>query len=85
MKPKQKQYTLRGIPARVDTVLREKAEAYGVSLNEAALKALAQGLGLGEGIVLHDNLDDLAGTWVQDESFDRAMESMDRIDEGLWR
>ena len=35
--------------------------------------------------VLGDDLDDLVGTWVQDDAFDKAMAEMDRVDEDLWR
>ncbi|MDA0322512.1 MAG: hypothetical protein O2923_07335 [Verrucomicrobia bacterium] len=81
----KKQYTIRGVSERLDRVLRERAADYGVSLNEASLKVLARGLGLDEGAVANHDLDDLAGTWVQDEAFDAAMKEMDRIDEDLWR
>jgi len=27
----------------------------------------------------------LAGTWVQDEEFDKALESMDQVDTDLWK
>jgi plasmid stability protein len=37
------QYTIRGIPERLDTVLRERARAEGKSLNAIALDALAGG------------------------------------------
>ena len=85
MKKEIKQYTIRRIPRRVDQLLREKAVQYGMSLNETVLDALSRGLGMqGEEIEYHD-LDDLAGTWIQDEDFDRAMKDMNRIDEDLWR
>ena len=84
MTEKKPQYTIRRVPVRVDHLLREKAERNKVSLNEAAVQALAHGLGASEeGHMFHD-LDDLAGTWVQDEAFDRVMEEQDRIDPDLW-
>ena len=85
MGKRRTQYTIRGIPERLDARLREKAAEYGTSINEAALDALSKGVGLeGELIVYHD-LDDLAGTWVQDEEFDKALESMDQVDTDLWK
>ncbi len=79
------QYTLRGVPERIDAKLRETAAEYRLSLNAAALEALARGLGL-EGIpVAHHDLDDLAGTWEPDEAFDRALADMDRVDPEVWR
>ena len=85
MKDDPRQYTIRRVSGRVDRLLREKAAQYGVSLNEAALTALSRGLGVEDGGVVHHDLDDLAGTWVRDDEFDRAMEEMDRVDEDLWR
>jgi hypothetical protein len=38
------QYTLRGVPERLDRALREQARAEGVSVNQLALRALARGL-----------------------------------------
>lgn len=80
-----KQYTIRRVSSRLDHLLRENAARFGVSINEAALKALSQGLGMETGVVLHDDLDDLIGTWVQDAEFDRAMDEMDRVDADLWQ
>lgn len=84
MEEKKTQYTIRRVPARVDHLLREKATRNKVSLNEAALHALSQGVGGGEETLAFHDLDDLAGTWIQDEAFDRAMEEQDRVDPDLW-
>ena len=43
------------------------------------------GLGLAEEAPRHHDLDDLAGTWVDDPEFDRAIEAMDQVDPELWR
>ena len=85
MKRKHFQYTLRGVSERADQVLRETALRETKSLNEAALTALDKGLGLGAEPVRHHDLDDLAGTWVNDPVFDRALRDMDRIDPELWK
>lgn len=79
------QYTIRNIPARLDTKLRETAAQYGASLNSAAIAALSRGLDLEAESVEHHDLDDLSGTWVQDPEFDKAMSEMDRVDPELWR
>ncbi len=79
------QYTLRNIPKRVDTQLREAAAEYGTSLNTTALAALSRGLGMETERVVHHDMDDLIGTWAQDDAFDKAMEDMDRIDAELWK
>lgn len=78
------QYTIRGVSAQVDAALRRKAEKEKVSLNEAALKVLAKGLGVAETPSEYHDLDELAGTWVDDPEFDKAIADMDQVDEGLW-
>ncbi len=82
---KSMQLTIRNIPDRVNQKLREAAKKEGKSLNRITVEALERGLGLlAEEIEYHD-LDDLAGTWVKDSEFDRAIEEMDRVDPELWK
>ena len=78
------QYTLRGIPRRADDALRRMAKEQGVSLNQAALNALARGLGLDDEKPVYHDLDDLAGTWVEDPAFDEAIREIDSVDPDLW-
>lgn len=85
MKKNDKQYTIRNVSPRLDQRLRENAVQYKTSLNEAALDALRRGLGTGEEPVTYHDMDDLAGTWVQDPEFDKAMVLMDRADPELWK
>ncbi|MBP1598830.1 MAG: hypothetical protein H6Q05_4207 [Acidobacteria bacterium] len=82
---KSVQYTIRGIPERLDARIRERAAEEGKSLNETVLQVLKAGLGFGADQVRYDDLDDLAGTWIHDPEFDRAVEEMDRIDPELWK
>jgi len=79
------QYTVRGIPATLDNALRERARAAGVSLNEAAVGALAEGAGLIGSPRKHRDLSDIAGTWKADKAFDDALAAQDQVDEELWR
>ena len=81
----QTQYTIRRVPPRLDQELRRRAHDEHRSLNEVALRALERGLGLAEEAPRHHDLDDLAGTWVEDPEFDRAIEAMDQVDPELWR
>ena len=81
----QTQYTIRRVPARLDRELRRQAREEQRSLNEMALRALERGLGLAEEERRHHDLDDLAGTWVDDPEFDQAIEAMDQVDPELWR
>jgi hypothetical protein len=78
------QYTLRNVPREVDRALREAARREGKSLNEAALEALARGVGLEEPIRRRD-LRDVAGTWVREPEVEEALEDQRRIDPDLWR
>jgi hypothetical protein len=78
------QYTIRGIPASVDRAVRARAKKENKSLNQLALEALQQALGLDQPRV-HTDLDDLIGTWVEDPEFDKAIEEQDQIDEEKWR
>ena len=77
--------TIRRVPERVKRLLQELAKREEKSLNQISLEVLERGLGLtGEDVVYHD-LDDLAGTWVDDPDFDRAIEEQHRVDPELWK
>ncbi len=82
---KRVQYTIRDVPPAVDRRLREKCASYGWSLNHAALMALRQAVGMEDEPNEFHDLDDLAGTWVNDPAFDAAMQAQDEVDENLWR
>jgi plasmid stability protein len=79
------QYTIRGVPETVDAALRERARAVGKSLNEVAIEALAEGVGVTSAPRPQRNLDDIVGTWVSDAAFDEAIADQDQIDEELWK
>ena len=79
------QYTIRGIPEALDQAIREKAKAEGKSLNEAAIEALADGLGVSGQAFKRRDLTDIAGTWKKDAAFEKAIADQDKIDERLWK
>ena len=79
------QYTIRDIPEHVDKALREKAEGEHTSLNRAAIDALEAGLGLSGTPMKYRDLSDIAGTWVEDPEFDRAIEELRQIDLEDWK
>ena len=54
-------------------------------MNEIVVEALKAGIGLSGSPVRHTDLDDLAGTWVNDPEFDRAIQEMNRVDPELWK
>jgi len=82
---KSHQMTLRNIPEKANRKLRDVARREGKSLNRVALEALERGLGIADEQVEYHDLDDLAGTWVEDPEFDRVIGEMDRGDPELWK
>ena len=79
------QYTIRGIPAAVDSALRDRARVAGKSLNEAAIEALAEGAGVTGARPKRRDLGDITGTWRADKALESALAVQDRVDEDLWR
>jgi len=79
------QYTIRNVSEALDRELREWAKRKGISLNDAAVEAIRRGLGVAEADVVYDDLDDLIGTWKQDDEFDRAIEEQDKVDADAWQ
>lgn len=78
------QYTLRNIPEEVDRALRERARREGRSLNEVAIRALAQALNFGDEPVRRRDLDDISGSWIDDPELEAALDDQRRIDPELW-
>ena len=79
------QYTIRGIPPRVNDALRARARAAGKSLNEAAITALAEGTGVTGVPRKRRSLADIAGTWKPDKTLEAILTAQDRVDKDLWR
>lgn len=82
---KSYQLALRRIPEKLRRRLQEKAKREAKSLNQAALEALARGLGLADEEVEYHDLDDLSGSWIQDPEFERTIREMDQVDPELWK
>lgn len=79
------QYTVRGVPDSLNQKAREEAEKYHKSMNALLLDVLARGLGVSETPVIYNDMDDLAGTWVEDEAFDEAVSAFEVVDADLWK
>lgn len=85
------QLTIRGLDADLEQRLRETARRDGVSLNQAALRLMRLGAGLGPpGASLGavgSSLDDFFGGWTADEAreFTSWVEIFERIDPEMWR
>ena len=74
------QYTIRQIPSAVDKSLRRKSRIERKSLNAVVIETLSAGLQLGGEPVRHDDLDFMAGSWVEDKNFDEAIAAQDCVD-----
>lgn len=79
------QYTLRGIPRALDAAVRERARAEGRSLNDVAVEAMADGLGLGTSGQVKRDLSDVAGTWRKEAAVEAALAAQDRVDPEAWK
>ena len=79
------QYTIRGIPPAVDRALRKRARSTGKSLNEAAIEALSEGVGVAGSPRKRRDLSDIVGTWKPDDELEAALAAQRVIDEELWR
>ncbi len=85
IKREKTQYTLRGVPPEVDRALRERATREGRSLNVVAIEAIERGLALNATRKRHNDLSDLAGTWVEDPAFDEAIALQDQVFPEDWK
>jgi hypothetical protein len=79
------QYTIRQVPSAVDKSLRRKSRIERKSLNAVAIETLFAGLQIGGEPIRHDDLDFMAGSWVEDKKFDEAIAAQDCVDPKLWR
>lgn len=79
------QYTIRNVPKVLDKALRSRAARLSKSLNEVAIEALADGVGISEKLKERRDLDFFFGSWVEDPAVDQALEDQRKIDEEMWR
>jgi hypothetical protein len=79
------QYTLRRIPKQIDAALRRRAKRERKTLNQAAVDALAEGLGLVREPERRRSVRDLVGARSKDPELESALEDQRRIDPELWR
>lgn len=85
-----KQLTIRGFDEQLERRIREIARAEGISLNQAVQRLLRRGAGLertGSPRAIGSALDDLIGTWTEDEArqLDEAVKDFEQVDAELWR
>jgi hypothetical protein len=79
------QYTIRRISAALDAAIRRRARLHGKTLNQVAVEALAQGVGLAPGGEIRRDLSDVVKTWRRDAAVEAALASQDYVDEDLWK
>jgi hypothetical protein len=84
-----KTLTLRGIDDELARGLERLAQQGRESMNGVILRLLRDRLGLSKPKFResHNDLDDLAGTWTDEEAreFDAVVSEFSRIDEDMWR
>ena len=84
-----KQLTIRGFDDDLAAQIERLANREGISMNQAVLKLLRKGAGLGRRDrvdTVGASLDDLIGTWTADEAqqIERAIEDFENIDDSIW-
>jgi len=82
---KEKQYTVRAIPARVDRELRKRADREKKSLNSLIVEIISASVSSEGPRPRRRDMRKFSGIWADDPEFDRAMEEFERIDEEMWR
>jgi hypothetical protein len=85
-----KAVTLRNLPPSLAKVIRKKAQEKGISINKAVITLLEERTGIlkqKSQKTLHYDLDDLAGSWTEEEAreFNKALTEQRSIDPDLWR
>ena len=79
------QYTIRGLPAQLDKLIRKRAKEEGKSLNTVAVEALMEAFGLRGSELARRDVGRLAGSWVEDPVVDEALSAQRVIDDEMWR
>ena len=71
------QYTIRGVPAEVDRMLRQKAARRKQSLNQVILDELTVATPGGQ---RRADFSDVVGRWIPDPAFDEILAAQRQID-----
>jgi len=75
-------YTIRGIPAEVDRILRQKAARRKLSLNQVILDELTVATVGGQ---RRADFSDIIGRWTTDPAFDEVLAAQRQIDWDKWQ
>ena len=76
------QYTVRGVPREVDSVLRRKAAQAKKSINQVIIEELTKAT-VGRG--RKADFSDLVGRWTPDPAFDEIVAAQRQIDFDKWK
>ena len=85
------QLTVRGFDEELSAAIQGLARREGISLNQAVLRLLRKGAGLGDDgagrTKVGSSLDHLIGSWTKEQAdeLDEALQEFNTIDEELWR
>lgn len=84
-----KAITLRNLPPELTRIIRRKADEQHASINKVVISLLEKSVGVRgkkHEIVLHHDLDALAGSWSREEAaaFNKALAKQRTIDPDLW-
>jgi plasmid stability protein len=79
------QYTIRNIPKAVDAALRRRAKRQGRTLNEVAVQAMTEALGLVPESPRRRSVRDILGARPKDVELEAALDDQRQIDPVLWR
>jgi len=82
VKARSVQYSIRGVPAEVDRLLRERAARHKKSLNQLVVDELVRSA-LGK--TKKADFSDLVGKWKEDPVFDEILASQRNIDPDVWK
>jgi hypothetical protein len=81
---KSMQLTVRGVPAQVKKTLAKRADSERKSLNTVLVEVLSDAAGIAAQPAIYSDLDHLAGRWIDDPEFDKAIIHQDQIDDSMW-
>jgi hypothetical protein len=76
------QYTIRSIPTKLDTTLRQRSRATGKSLNEVVIATLEKGAGITSSVTFED-LDWFIGSKSLGSTFDKDIKWLDSLPRDL--
>lgn len=78
-------YTIRNLPKGLDAALRRRAKRRGMTLNEVAVQAMTEALGLVAESPRRRSVRDICGAHTKDAVLELALDAQRQLDPELWR